>query len=251
MRAHTCTMRIALIAVLSFVGTVVVAADPLISTSVTCQAYRQQAITSGASCSQPLASASSSASVVLQQAASDWLTISMVNHANSIDGGVFLNLTNQISAPSVAQAASSIQINFFTDGPPRPGILQWQWAPVWLGNPGDFIASAKYTIGQYSGGCTGNIALCSGPGSHAPQIPFELGTTFTFTSSSSLYVDSMDGNSYGYDGLLLQFRFLEADNQTFALAIDPDPIADAPEPSTAALGFLSLAAVLVIRQRRA
>jgi MYXO-CTERM domain-containing protein len=82
-------------------------------------------------------------------------------------------------------------------------------------------------------------------------MPFELGTSFNFDSTSSLYADSVDGNSSGYDGMLLQFRFLEADNQTLALAIDPDPVADAPEPSTAALGLLSLAAVLVIRQRRA
>jgi MYXO-CTERM domain-containing protein len=256
-------MRIALIAVLSFIGALALTADPLISTSVTCQAYGQQAITSSASCEQgmqtnqppypPLASASSSASVVLQQNASDWLTISMVNNVRTIDGAVYLNVPpNQTSAPSFAGATSSIHIEFFTEGLPRPGYLEWQWTPIWQGNPGDWYPSVDYTIAQYGGAChASNATNCVGPGIHAPLMPFELGTSFNFDSTSSLYADSVDGNSSGYDGMLLQFRFLEADNQTLALAIDPDPVADAPEPSTAALGLLSLAAVLVIRQRRA
>jgi len=181
---------------IAVVGVATLSANPLITTSVNCQAYGFQSVTSASSCSQgtppsqsqsphpPFASASSTASVVLQENPQDWLTITMQNNASSIDGIAYYNsqgqLLNQISAISNAGANNSIHIDLTTDGPQRPGILQWQWTPIWQGNPGDFYASLNYKIGQYSGSCGGSIGLCSGPGSNAPPIAFALGTPFTF-----------------------------------------------------------------------
>jgi hypothetical protein len=189
---------------------------------------------------------------VLQENPQDWLTITVQNNASSIDGIVYYNsqgqLLNQISATSNAGATNSIHIDLTTDGPQRPGILQWQWTPIWQGNPGDFYASLNYKIGQYSGSCGGSIGLCSGPGSNAPPIAFALGTPFTFDSVSSLFVDSIDANSSGYDGLLLNFRFLEADGSTFVMSSEQQ--ASAPEPSTSGFGLLCIGLVLITRYRR-
>jgi hypothetical protein len=85
-------------------------------------------------------------------------------------------------------------------------------------------------------------ANCNGTGSHAPPIPFQLGTNFAFDSYALLTASSIEGLAGGYDGLLLKFRFYEADGVTPVLSYDP-PLTDAPEPGTWPLAVLLLAGI--------
>ena len=247
-------------------------ADPIISTSVSCQSYGAPTIAAQSSCSEggPIvtgtaspsyAFARSTASVTLQQLATDWLTISFQNNVNAVDGASYLYEHGQIpssqnSAPGVASGQVSVHVDAYTLGAVRPGILQVEWSPIWMGNPGDFIPTAGYTIEdsllhkvEIAGSCVGSNGFCSGPGPNAPPIPFQLGTDFTFDSSASLYTSSGDGNSSGYDGMLLKFRFLEADAVTPVLSYDPP--AEAPEPATWGLSAFAGIGVFLAAKRRA
>jgi hypothetical protein len=244
-------------------------ADPVITTSVSCQSYGAAIITAQSSCSEggPIvpntvspsyAFASSTASVTLQQVATDWLTISFQNSVNTVDGAPYLYEhgqlpANQNIAPGVASGEVSVHIDAYTLGPVRPGILQVQWSPIWMSNPGDFVAAAGYTIHDpllaSAVSCVTADANCNGPGPHAPPIPFQLGTDFSFDGSASLFTSSGDGNSYGYDGMLLKFRFLEADGVTPVLSYDPP--AEAPEPATWGLSAFAGIGVFLSAKRRA
>jgi hypothetical protein len=232
-------MKITGIALLALATLSVASADPVITTSATCYVFGETTVTSAGSCSlgtpptqqpyPPYASATSSASVVLQQTASDWLTISMRVDANAAAGPMY-----GLDAAS-ASGQNTIHVNFVTSGPERAGILELQWQLVWMGNPGDFEGTANYTMGSsYSGGCGGGASPgCVFPGPNAPPIRFELGTAFSFDSSNWLEVSTEQGNSAGYAGIDLQFRFLEADDFTPVLAISPPE--SVPEPATLAL----------------
>jgi hypothetical protein len=151
--------------------------------------------------------------------------------ANAVAGAVYLGRPD---AASAANGKNTIHIDFITPGPERAGILELQWQPVWVGNPGDFEGSANYTMGSVSGGCGGGgNPGCAGPGPKTPLIRFELGTAFSFDSSNWLEVSTEQGNSAGYAGIDLQFRFLEADDFTPVLATEPPQ--SVPEPATLAL----------------
>ncbi len=234
-------MKITGIALLALATLSVASADPVITTSASCYVFGEAAVTRAGSCSlgtppptqqrypPPYASATSSASVVLQKTASDWLTISMRVDANAVYGPIY--------GPHSAGASgeNTIHIDFVTPGPERDGILELQWQLVWMGNAGDFEGAANYTMGSYSaGGCAGGGSpQCGFPGPNAPPIRFELGKAFSFDSSNWLSVGTEQGNSAGYAGIDLQFRFLEADGFTPVLAISPPE--SVPEPATLAL----------------
>jgi len=120
--------------------------SPIITTSVWCQSYGAPIITAVSTCEQggPLntqdispsyAFASAEASVTLQTQATDWLTVSMKNTVNPVDGEVWLREHGQfppfqVNAPASASAAINVHIDSFTLGPVRPGILQIQWSPI-------------------------------------------------------------------------------------------------------------------------
>jgi len=241
-------------------------ADPIITTSVSCQSYGAQTITAVSTCEQggPLnqqgtspsyAFASAEASVTLQTQATDWLTISMKNTVNPVDGAAWMEEhdtlpPNYISAPAFASASVYVHIDSYTLGPVRPGILQIQWTPNWLVSYGDVQATAGYSIqdpllynGALTGSCGGAFANCTGPGVHAPPIPFQLGTDFAFDSYATLNASSLDGIGSGLDGLLLQFRFYESDGVTPVLSLNPPT--SAPEPASWALtAFATLGIVI-------
>ena len=242
-------------------------ADPIITTTVSCQSYGAPRITAVSSCEQggplnPLggspsyAFASTEVSVTLQTLATDWLTISMKNTVNPVDGAAWLQAhgqlpPNQLYAPAYAAASIAVHIDSFTLGPVRPGILQIQWSPMKAGSYGDFFPSAGFSIedplvygGAFAQDCSGiNGLYCYGPGPARPPIPFQLGTSFTFDSFATVWADSMDGVGGGYDGMLVQMRFLEADGVTPVLSFNPPT--SAPEPASWALtAFVALGIVI-------
>lgn len=230
-------------------------ADPIITTSVTCSAYGGRAVTAASTCEQggPLnpqgaspayAFASTEVSVTLQAVATDWLTVSMRNTVNPVDGAAWLQEhgqlpPNQLYAPSGASASIDVHIDAFTLGPARAGILQIQWAPILAGSYGDFFADAGFSVGAFAQGCPGISGMnCYGPSPAHPPIPFELGTPFTIDSFATVHADSLDGVASGYNGMLIQMRFLEADGVTPVLSYDPP--ASVAEPSTLLLGLIGI-----------
>lgn len=242
-------------------------ADPIITTSVSCQSYGAQTITAVSTCEQggPLnpqgaspsyAFANAQASVTLQTVATDWLTISMKNTVNPVDGAAWMIEhgalpPNQLYAPASTSASIAIHIDSFTLGPVRPGILQVQWSPILAGSYGDFFPDAGFSIedplvanGAFAQGCPGiNGTNCYGPGPARPPIPFQLGTAFTFDSFATVWADSMDGVGSGYDGMLVQMRFLEADGVTPVLSFNPPT--SAPEPASWALTTFAALGIVI------
>ena len=241
-------------------------ADPIITTSVSCQSYGAQTITAVSSCEQggPLntqgaspsyAFAKTEVSVTLQSVATDWLTVSMKNTVNPVDGAIWLEEHGQLPpgqlyAPAYAAASIAVHIDSFTLGPARPGLMQIQWSPILAGSYGDFFSDAGFSIedplvyrGAFTQDCPGiNGMNCYGPGTR-PPIPFQLGTAFTFDSFATVWSDTMDGIGGGYDGMLVQMRFLEADGMTPVLSFNPPT--SAPEPASWALtAFAALGIVI-------
>lgn len=254
-------MNITLLTLGSALAAATLFGDPMISTSVSCQSYGAPRITAVSSCEQggPLntqgaspsyAFAQTEASVTLQTVATDWLTISMKNTVNPVDGASWMYEhgtlpPNYLSAPASASASINVHIDSFTLGQVRPGILEVQWTPIWGVGYGDMQASAGYSLedpllynGSFAGSCYGSYASCSGPGIHAPPIPFQLGTSFTFDSYALLNASTIDGVASGYDGLLLKFRFYEADGITPVLSYDPPT--SVPEPGSLLLGVVGI-----------
>lgn len=248
-------------------------ADPIITTSVSCRSYGAQTITAVSSCEQggPLnpqgaspsyAFAKTEVSVTLQTVATDWLTVSMKNTVNPVDGAAWMDAhgtlpPNQLYAPAYTSASIAVHIDSYTLGPVRPGILQIQWSPILAGSYGDFFPDAGFSIedplvygGAFVQGCLGiNAMYCYGPGASRPPIPFQLGTAFTFDSFATVLADSLDGVGGGYDGMLIQMRFLEADGVTPVMSYDP-PTA-VPEPSTFLLGAVGIGLLWWRRKRAA
>ena len=255
-------MKLTLLTLGFSVAASLLVADPIISTSVSCTSYGAQTITAVSSCEQggPLntqgaspsyAFAKTEVSVTLQTLATDWLTISMKNTVNPVDGAAWLQEHGQLPpgqlyAPAGASASIAVHIDSLTLGPVRPGILQIQWSPMKAGSYGDFFPSAGFSVedplvygGAFVQDCSGiNGAYCYGPGSARPPIPFQLGTPFTFDSFATVWADSLDGIGGGYDGMLVQMRFLEADGVTPVLSYDPPT--SVPEPSTFLLGVVGI-----------
>jgi hypothetical protein len=251
----------------------VLVADPVITTSVSCTSYGAQTIAAVSSCEEggPLntqgaspsyAFAKTEAFVTLQTVASDWLTVSMKNTVNPVDGAAWMQEhgtlpPNQLHAPASASASISVHIDSYTLGAVRPGILQVQWSPIPAGSYGDFFPAAGFSIedplvynDSFTQNCSGiNGTNCYGPGPARPPIPFELGTSFTFDSFATVWADSMDGVGGGYNGMLVQFRFFEADGVTPVLSYDP-PLYAAPEPrNLAAVGLFGLLLIMCGRAK--
>lgn len=239
--------------ILLLLSAIAACADPIISTSVTCQIYGQSRTIAQSSCSQglppvtdpppPYAAATSSATVSLPQSSSDWFTVSLLATGNTTAGGEWYRQNGIIpeSLLAIATANNSIHFDLMTDGSPRAGLLEWRWRPVWLSNSGDFFANLQYSLGGYSGFCMGRTPNCSGPGVMAPLRPFSLGSQFSFDANTDLGVDTLDMSlfSNGYAGMDLQFRLFEADGVT------PVIIRDAmPEPSVFLLVCLGIVAMI-------
>jgi hypothetical protein len=247
--------------------------SPIITTSVYCQSYGAQTITAVSSCeeggrlnpqgvSPSYAFASAVASVTLQNTATDQLTVSMKNTVNPVDGGTWLREHGQLppgqfEAPASAAANIAIHIDAYTLGPVRPGILQVQWSPILAGSFGNFFETAGFSVedplvenGSFAQGCSGVFGgdNCYGPGPARPPIPFELGTPFTFDSFANVWSDTMDGVGGGYNGMLVQMRFFEADGVTPVLSFNTPT--SAPEPASWALTAFAALGILIGVKRR-
>jgi PEP-CTERM motif len=236
-------------------------ASPIITNSVSCGAIGFPSTTGTTFCeaglasspispqyNPPYGSASSSASVQLQQQASDQLVINILSSATSRDGLSWYQTQGQyldraISAPGFASAETTLHIDLSTDGPQRQGIFTMQVTPIWQGGFGDTSAMATFSIGSHHYTCAGagsSSPNCDTPGIFSTDpLTLMLGTSFTFDSDVKFSNEADNGNQNGFAGLLLKFNFYEADGITPVLAIDPPD--SVPEPAT--WGFMGLASL--------
>jgi hypothetical protein len=67
-----------------------------------------------------------------------------------------------------------------------------------------------------------------------------LGIPFAIDAFATLRASSLSGNVAGFDGMLLNFRFLEADGVTAVLPVEPTPVSDPAVWGLVGLGLLAL-----------
>ncbi len=195
-----------------------------------------------------------SATLSLPGAPSNYLTAAV---SESVSEVPFLERNGV--GPSSASASASIDLNLFTGGPVRQGLLELYLPTLsWIDAPEGYSGQMDLSLGSITGYCqsagtlTCNVGTYYVVANNTLLLPFTLGESFAFhfSQSDSVYGDINSGDSEGTDQTTIAFRLLEANGETPVALYDP-PLS-APEPASFGILGLGIAGIaFAIRLRSA